>query len=105
MLPRLIARRMRQWLLVIAHRAEVAHVKPSAARFAFSKMFGFGQRRPAGHLADDFPARDRRRHARNLGQAFLASPSTPWSFSRAFNCGSMLLMRCVQSTGVFLLDS
>jgi hypothetical protein len=40
-------------------------------------MFGFGQRRSAGYHADDAAARDRRRHARNLGQAFLASPSTP----------------------------
>ena len=68
---------MGQGLLVIEHRAEIAHVEPAAARFAFPKMFGFGQRRSAGYLADDFPARDRRRHARNLGQAFLASPSTP----------------------------
>jgi hypothetical protein len=46
---------MRQRLLVIEHRAEIAHVEPTAACFAFPKMLGFGQRRATGLLADDFP--------------------------------------------------
>jgi hypothetical protein len=40
---------------LIEHRAEIAHVEPAAARFALPKMFGFGQRRSTGHLADYFP--------------------------------------------------
>jgi hypothetical protein len=37
-LLRLIACRMGQRLLVIEHRAEIAHVKPVAAHFKFEKM-------------------------------------------------------------------
>ena len=67
----LIAGRMRQPFLVVEHRAEIAHIKPTAASFAFVKMLGLAQWRPARLLAHDRPARDRR-HARNLGH-FLAS--------------------------------
>jgi hypothetical protein len=42
MLPRLIACRMRQRLLMIEHRAEIAHVEPTAARLTLPKMFGGG---------------------------------------------------------------
>jgi hypothetical protein len=54
----LIARRVRQRSLVVEHRAEIADVEPSAAEFTFPKMFGFGQRRSAGQLADDCPTWD-----------------------------------------------
>jgi hypothetical protein len=37
-LLRLIAGRMRHRFLVVEHRAEIAHIKPTAARFAFPKM-------------------------------------------------------------------
>ena len=47
-LLRLIFDRMRQRSLVIEHRAEIAHVKPSAEGFAFEKKLGFAQRRAAG---------------------------------------------------------
>ena len=40
MLLRLILRRMGQGLLMIKHRAEIAHVEPTAARVAFPKMIG-----------------------------------------------------------------
>ena len=53
-----------QRFLVIEHRAEIAHIKLSAARVAFPEMLGFAQRRAASLLAVDFAARDRRRHAR-----------------------------------------
>jgi hypothetical protein len=65
----LIAGRMRQRFLVVEHRAEIAHIEPTAARLAFVKMIGLAQRRAARSLADDRPARDRRRHARDLGHA------------------------------------
>jgi hypothetical protein len=47
---------MGQGLLVIELRAEIAHVEPAAARFAFPKVFGFSQRRSAAYLADDCAA-------------------------------------------------
>ena len=62
----------RQRLLVVKHRAEIAHVEIPAARFTFVKMICLAQGRPADLRADDFPARDRRRHARNLGHAFVS---------------------------------
>ena len=50
-------------------RAEITHIKPAAARFAFVKMPGLAQWRSARLLADDRPARDHWRHARYLGHA------------------------------------
>jgi hypothetical protein len=38
----LITPRMWQGLLVLKHRAKIAHVEPSATEFAFPKMFGLG---------------------------------------------------------------
>jgi hypothetical protein len=76
-LPERCDRLVEQRPFMIEHRTEIAHIKPAAAGFAFPKMIGVAQRRATDLLADDFSARDRRRHARNLGQAFLASPSTP----------------------------
>jgi hypothetical protein len=43
----LILRRVRQRFLVVEHRAEIAHIKPTAAGFAFPKMLGLAQWRPA----------------------------------------------------------
>ena len=43
---------------MIEPRAEIAYVEPAAAGFTFSRMIGVAQRRAAGHLADDCPARD-----------------------------------------------
>jgi len=40
-----------QRFLVIEHRAEIAHIKLSAARVAFAEMLGFAQRRAASLLA------------------------------------------------------
>jgi hypothetical protein len=40
-LLRLILCRMGQRLLVLKHRAEIAHVEPTAARFTLPKMFSF----------------------------------------------------------------
>ena len=37
----LIAHRMGQGLLVLQHRAKIAHVEITAAQFAFPKVFGF----------------------------------------------------------------
>jgi len=34
---------MRQRFLVVEHRAEIAHIKPTVARFAFVKMLGLAQ--------------------------------------------------------------
>ena len=76
-LLRLIAGRMRQRLLVIEHHRDRA-CRTGRRTLHISKNDRC--RSKAGHrllLADDFSARDRRRHARNLGQAFLASPWTP----------------------------
>ena len=42
---------------MIEPRAEIAYVEPAAAGFTFSRMIGVAQRRAAGHLADDCPAR------------------------------------------------
>jgi hypothetical protein len=39
----------------VKHRAEIAHIKPAAARFTFSEMLGFAQRRTIDLGADDFP--------------------------------------------------
>jgi len=39
-----ITHRMRQRLLVLKHRAEIAHVEITAAEFAFPKMFSLAQR-------------------------------------------------------------
>jgi hypothetical protein len=36
-----------QGLLVLKHRAEIAHVEITAAQFAFKKVLGFTKRRPA----------------------------------------------------------
>ena len=69
----LITGRMRQRFLVIEHRAEITHIKPAAARFAFPKMLSLGQWWSTDTLAHDHPARDRLRHARDLGH-FLPSP-------------------------------
>jgi hypothetical protein len=60
---------MRQRFLVVEHRAEIAHIEPTPARFAFVKMFGLAQWWSARLLADHCPARDDRRHARDLGHA------------------------------------
>jgi hypothetical protein len=57
---------------VIEHCGEVAHVEITAARFTFEIVLGFVQRRPADLLANVFSARDRRRHARNLGHALVS---------------------------------
>jgi len=38
----LIAGRMRQRFLVVEQRAEITHIKPAAARFAFVKVFNGG---------------------------------------------------------------
>ena len=58
---------MRQRSLVIEHRARIAHVDPTATRFASEKMLGLVDRLDADALADD--GRNRRCHARNLGSA------------------------------------
>jgi hypothetical protein len=63
----LIAGRMRQRFLMVEHCAEIAHIEPAAARFAFPKMFGLAHWRSAGSLAYHPPARDDRRHACDLG--------------------------------------
>jgi hypothetical protein len=68
----LIGRRMRQRFFMVEHRTEITHIKPTAASFAFVKMFGLGQWRSTNSLAHYPPARDDRRHARDLGH-FLAS--------------------------------
>ena len=68
-LLRLIASRTRQRPLMIENRAEIAHVEITAARFTFPKMFGLAQARAADLLADDFPARDWRRHACDFSHA------------------------------------
>jgi hypothetical protein len=70
-LLRLIARRMRQRFLVIENRSEIAHIEPTAAGFAFVKMLSLVDRLRADALADDFPARDRRCHARDLGHRMI----------------------------------
>jgi hypothetical protein len=64
---------MRQWSFVIEHRAEIAHVEPAAARFAFEKVFALVRGSTADALTDDGAARDRRRHARNLSHALASS--------------------------------
>ena len=69
-LLRPIAGRMRQRFLVVEHRAQIAHIKPAAARFAFVIMLGLAQSRATGLLANDLPARVRRRHARDLNHSF-----------------------------------
>jgi hypothetical protein len=69
----LIAGRMRQRFLVVEHRAEITHIEPTAARFAFPKMLGLGQWRSTDTLAHDLPAWDRPCHARDLSH-FLPSP-------------------------------
>jgi len=46
---------------------EIAHVDPTAARFASEKMLGLVDRLHADALADDGAARNRLCHARNLG--------------------------------------
>jgi hypothetical protein len=66
-LPRLITRRMWQRSLVIEHRAQIAHVDPTATRFVSEEMLGLVDRLHADALADD--GRNRRCHARNLGSA------------------------------------
>ena len=48
---------------------EIAHVDPTATRFASEKMLGLVDRLHADALADDGAARNRRCHARNLGSA------------------------------------
>jgi hypothetical protein len=58
---------------VVEQRAEIAHIEPTAACFAFPKMLGLTQWRSANSLAHNRPARDRPRHARDLGY-FLPSP-------------------------------
>ncbi len=42
---------MRQRSLMIEHRAEIAHIKPAAARFTFPEMFSLAQWRDL--FADD----------------------------------------------------
>jgi hypothetical protein len=51
---------MWQRFFVAENRTEIAHIKPTAARFAFVKVCGLAQWRSARLLADDRPARDRR---------------------------------------------
>jgi hypothetical protein len=51
---------MWQRFFVPENRTEIAHIKPTAARFAFVEVCGFAQWRSARLLADDRPARDRR---------------------------------------------
>jgi hypothetical protein len=70
----LIAGGMRQRFFVVEHRTEIAHIEPTAARFAFVKVFGLAQRRSAGSLAYDRPARDDWGHACDLGH-FFPSPN------------------------------
>jgi hypothetical protein len=48
---------------------EIAHVDPTATRFASEKMLGLVDRLHADALADDGAARNRRCHVRNLGSA------------------------------------
>ena len=43
---------------MIEHRAEIAHVEPTATRITFEKMLGLGDRLHAEALADDGAARD-----------------------------------------------
>jgi hypothetical protein len=57
---------MWQRFFVVEHRAEIAHIEPTAARFAFVKVFGLAQWRPARLLANDLPVLDHRRHARDV---------------------------------------
>src|SRR5258708_5745360 len=74
----LIACRMRQGLLVLKHATEILHIKPTAAGFTFPKMIGLAQRRAADSHADDFPARDRWRHACDFGHSSSGSSMNPW---------------------------
>jgi hypothetical protein len=60
---------MRQRFLMVEHSAEIAHIKPTSARLAFSKMLGLIDRLQADAPADDGAAWDRRCHARDLGHA------------------------------------
>jgi hypothetical protein len=62
-LLRLIAGWMRQRFLVVEHRREIAHVKPTTAGFALPKMLGLGW--SANSPARDRPARERPLHARD----------------------------------------
>jgi len=70
---------------VIEHRAEIAHVKPSAEGYTFEKKLGFSQRRAAGLHADDLSARNRRRHASSLSCLALARFDRNLGF-RAVTC-------------------
>ena len=58
---------------MIKNRAEIADVEPSAAEFTFPKMFGLGQWRAVGLLANDCPAWDFRRHACDFSHTVLRS--------------------------------
>jgi hypothetical protein len=46
---------MRQRFVVVEHRTEVTHIEPTAARFAFVKVFGLAQWRSARLFTDDCP--------------------------------------------------
>jgi hypothetical protein len=66
----LIARRMRQRFFMVEHRTEIAHILPTAARFAFPEMLGLTQWRAANSLAHNRPARDDPGQACDLGHFF-----------------------------------
>jgi hypothetical protein len=77
---------MRQRPLVIEHSAQIAHVDPTATRFASEEMLGLVDRLHADALADD--GRNRRCHARNLGTARI--PDFGTALLRLFGTGGYL---------------
>jgi hypothetical protein len=50
-LLRRIASRVRQQFFMVEYRAEIAHIEPTTARFAFVNVLGLAQRRFAHSLA------------------------------------------------------